>query len=398
MPIGNSASDAARSLGRRPAAGVRPRRGDALHGGSRRDRDRVGRRAATRGSGGASRSRTTARPPPNRRHHPGRFSPDGRVLALGLKQRGIALWDAATLSPAGRALRETGGEVQDIAFAPDGRTLAAVTVEGLATVWDVEPPIAAAWTVPGCRGLASASASALTARRWPRRARRRAAVGPPHRRRRGLRRRRPRRSGDVAFSPDGASGRPRPRESAGHSRDLGGRRALADRDAAAALLVSRRLRAGVQPRRPDCWPAAASSPTCISWDVRTGGCSASSSRAAPACSALDFSPDGRILAVGGGEPVASLWDVATGTQIGPTLTAGEREDADRPVARRAPPAGHPRRRPRSRLECRPGLVGDARLRRRQSHADAQGVGGVPAGQAVRPGLRELSRLRSPPTR
>ena len=40
---------------------------------------------------------------------------------------------------------------------------------------------------------------------------------------------------------------------------------------------------------------------------------------------LEFSPDGRILAVSGlYEPVASLWDVATGTQIGPSLTAGRR--------------------------------------------------------------------------
>ena len=39
---------------------------------------------------------------------------------------------------------------------------------------------------------------------------------------------------------------------------------------------------------------------------------------------LDFSPDGRLLALSGFEPVAALWDVATGTQIGPTLTAGNR--------------------------------------------------------------------------
>jgi WD40 repeat protein len=35
-----------------------------------------------------------------------------------------------------------------------------------------------------------------------------------------------------------------------------------------------------------------------------------------------LSPDGRMLAVGGFEPVASLWDVGTGTHIGPQLTAG----------------------------------------------------------------------------
>ena len=39
---------------------------------------------------------------------------------------------------------------------------------------------------------------------------------------------------------------------------------------------------------------------------------------------LDFSPDGRILAVSGFAPVASLWDLGTGARIGPTLTAGSR--------------------------------------------------------------------------
>jgi WD40 repeat protein len=41
--------------------------------------------------------------------------------------------------------------------------------------------------------------------------------------------------------------------------------------------------------------------------------------------ALEFSPEGRVLAVSGkNEPAASLWDVATGAQIGPSLTAGKR--------------------------------------------------------------------------
>ena len=39
---------------------------------------------------------------------------------------------------------------------------------------------------------------------------------------------------------------------------------------------------------------------------------------------MEFSPDGRILAVAGWENVASLWDVRSGTQIGPRLTAGSR--------------------------------------------------------------------------
>ncbi len=40
--------------------------------------------------------------------------------------------------------------------------------------------------------------------------------------------------------------------------------------------------------------------------------------------ALEFSRDGRVLAVSGGD-AATLWDVATGAQIGPKLAAGSRE-------------------------------------------------------------------------
>jgi WD40 repeat protein len=47
--------------------------------------------------------------------------------------------------------------------------------------------------------------------------------------------------------------------------------------------------------------------------------------------ALEFSPDGEVLVVSGlvtgrivSRSAVSLWDVATGTQIGPSLTTGER--------------------------------------------------------------------------
>ena len=40
--------------------------------------------------------------------HPGRFSPDGRLIAVGLKREGIGLRDARTLKPDGPPLLETG--------------------------------------------------------------------------------------------------------------------------------------------------------------------------------------------------------------------------------------------------------------------------------------------------
>ena len=47
------------------------------------------------GSGAASRSRMSATADPSGFDgHPGSFSPDGRLLALGLNGEGIRLWDA----------------------------------------------------------------------------------------------------------------------------------------------------------------------------------------------------------------------------------------------------------------------------------------------------------------
>ncbi len=68
--------------------------------------------------------------------HPGRLSPDGRLIAVGLKERGVALWDARQLTPVGAPLLDTGGEVKSLDFSPDGKTLAAVT-ETMLTLWDV---------------------------------------------------------------------------------------------------------------------------------------------------------------------------------------------------------------------------------------------------------------------
>ena len=50
--------------------------------------------------------------------HPGRFSPDGRLLAVGLKGKGIALLDSTSLLPLGDGLAETHGEVKALAFSP----------------------------------------------------------------------------------------------------------------------------------------------------------------------------------------------------------------------------------------------------------------------------------------
>ena len=69
--------------------------------------------------------------------HPGAYVLDGRLIAVGLKGRGIGLRDGETLARAGAPLLTTGGEVNALATSLDGRTLAAGTRNGKVTLWDV---------------------------------------------------------------------------------------------------------------------------------------------------------------------------------------------------------------------------------------------------------------------
>ena len=103
--------------------------------------------------------------------HPGRLSPDGRLIAVGLKEQGIALWDARELTPVGAPLLDTGGEVKSLAFSPDGRTLAAVDrhhAHALGCRLAIAAP--ASRSTRGARLSCSPSASARTERHSRRRA------------------------------------------------------------------------------------------------------------------------------------------------------------------------------------------------------------------------------------
>jgi WD40 repeat protein len=72
------------------------------------------------------------------------FSPDGKTLAVGsgLETRAntfgeVKLWEVATGQPRG-TLRGDGKRVRALAFAPDGRALAAADEAGTVRVWDLE--------------------------------------------------------------------------------------------------------------------------------------------------------------------------------------------------------------------------------------------------------------------
>ncbi len=255
--------------------------------------------------------------------HPGRFSPDGRLIAVGLKGRGIALWDARELTPFGPPLLDTGGEVKSLAFSPDGRTLAAVTTH-LLTLWDVgsrsrlhEPRHAGEPSIVLAVGFSPDGATVATASRdlglrfWD------AATGdsldvPGFG---GS-------ASDVAFSADGAM--------IASVRSRGGAKVW---DAATGRLIA--TFSGTQDSDfPDSSVALSPDGQFLAvggfgrivrlWDVHTRKLVHELDQGGNGAFTLEFSPDGRTLAISGFEPVASLWDVVTGTQIGPQLTAGDR--------------------------------------------------------------------------
>jgi WD40 repeat protein/tRNA A-37 threonylcarbamoyl transferase component Bud32 len=252
--------------------------------------------------------------------HPGRFSPDGRLIAVGLKEKGIAFWDADELTPAGAPLVETGGEVKALAFSPDGRTLAAVTAQGRVTSWDVASRtlrnvslfaggvrVGVAFSPDGTMLATTGSVGGVDL--WN--AATGASLGT-------LRQQFPvLASSDVTFSADGAliafaqtgAGAARAQVWDVAKRSLvatveGGREG---NPLSVALSTDGRLIA-----------VGGYANVVRIWDVRTGEI-VHELDAGPA-NALEFSRDDRILAISG----ASLWDVETGTKIGPSLTVGSR--------------------------------------------------------------------------
>jgi WD40 repeat protein/tRNA A-37 threonylcarbamoyl transferase component Bud32 len=257
--------------------------------------------------------------------HPGRFSPDGRLIAVGLKERGVAIWDARKLTPVGAPLLETDGEVKTLTFSPDGQTLAAATaapVGTFLTLWDVgsrsrlhEPLYAgnpaivlAVGFSPDGTTLATAS-SDLGLQFWdPATGETLDALGFGGS------------ASDVAFSADGAMIATVPGQGGAEVWDVATRRSIASFDGA--------------PENEDFSVALSPDGHFLAvggfgrvvrvWDLRTRKLVHQLDQGGNGAFTLEFSPDGRTLAISGYEPVASLWDVETGTQIGPQLTAGDR--------------------------------------------------------------------------
>ncbi len=65
------------------------------------------------------------------------FSPDGKLLALGLADRGTELRDSRSLRIVARLRGGPGDTARWVRFSPDGRVLAVSAIEGYTQLWDV---------------------------------------------------------------------------------------------------------------------------------------------------------------------------------------------------------------------------------------------------------------------
>lgn len=204
------------------------------------------------------------------------FSPDGATLAIIDPTVGTGLWDVATdhlIATLPSADSQTGP--YSVAFSPDGRTLAIGNDDGSAVLWDVTTRQLIT-TLPDPSGNLSGPSS-------------------------------------VAFAPDG--------------------RTLAAHDTSSVYLwdvTTRRLIATVTSPDggevyavafgPDHRTLAIGAEAAYLWDVMTRRLTATLAIPGDIADAMAFSPDGRILAAGTNHNSVAVWDAATGHQT-TTFTA-----------------------------------------------------------------------------
>jgi WD40 repeat protein/tetratricopeptide (TPR) repeat protein len=284
------------------------------------------------------------------------FSPDGRSILTGSRDRTARIWDRELGQPVGRLL-DFGSQVSSVAFSPDVKDLIAAGRDGKVRLWDIAGGRFPGMTVelgvqinamalsPDGKTLLTAC-NDKTARLWD------AATGQP------LGRALEHSGGvtSVAFSPDGttiltgcgdktarlwdvATGQP-----------IGQPIAHSDRVVSVAFCPDgRTILTGCHDRAARVWDAAtgrllgppmvhlgsvesvAFSPdgktiltgswdkTARLWDAATGQAIGQPLQHSGYVISVAFSPDGKTIVTGSGGDTVRLWDAATGQLIGPPM-------------------------------------------------------------------------------
>jgi WD40 repeat protein len=192
------------------------------------------------------------------------FSPDARLLVMGLYSGDLLLWDVETKQL--QAKFACPSWIWAIAFSPDGRILASASQDAIVRLWDVQTG-ALRYTLPAEHHVLS-----------------------------------------IGYSPDGrtlatANGDGQIRFWDVATGTQQGTLAAHDREACSVRYS------------PDGrWLATSSQdPDLKIWDVRTGTCIQTLGGHTQRIWAVRFSPDGKWLATGSGDGTIKLWDVATWT-------------------------------------------------------------------------------------
>ena len=195
------------------------------------------------------------------------FSPDGKTLASGSRDRTVRLWEVASGKETATLPGHT-DTVYSVAFSPDGKTLASGSGDRTVKLWDV----ASGKEAVTLRGHTDAALS-------------------------------------VAFSPDGKT-------LASGSGDRTVRLWDVASGQATGTLQERFVSARFVAFSPDGKTLASSGldKTVKLWDVASGEATATLRGHTDPVQSVAFSPDGKTLASGSGDRTVRLWDVASGKE------------------------------------------------------------------------------------